>query len=495
MINYKNILIRCCHLLLVFFIILCPCLLLSDFSAIYDAQYYWETAYTISTDSGFNILEYPYTFRGYFLPTFHLFLQVFAEYISVDPFIILYIYLSLFTAITIVFSLPTIFNISFRTKQYYIATVIQSALFIYNWNDIIVHPLSDLPAMLYIISAMLFAKLFVININKRFIYRILSLFACGLSMYIAYNIRAVYIYSAILIVGYILSCTVKHVIHGKAKHEVFSKNTLLNLLKNVSIAIITLAIGVTVFAIPQGMINYKYTGDASPRITTERFIDQFYPTYTGDLQMRQVYWGIFVPRYETYTGDPGSYASPAVRFYDKAGMMILGNEEITAENFTYSKFFDLIFKYPLEVVAIYSRHIVSALTPIFSEAYVSDLFENKYFRIILNISLWIISAIIYFSRSERYNEKSFFKKNWYVIIALIFSCFLTLAGAIEIRFFIIVHFLMYFYITNLIDVKALLGYLKVNWLKTAIISGTVFLLWLSVVSGILANVENSILIF
>ncbi len=470
------------HLLGIFLILFIPTFFNAQFFAIGDGEYYWSVAYPLSTPEGFNIAEFPYTFRGYFLPTFFLLIQIVSEYILVDPFLILYIFHALFTSVTIVYLLPYIFNVTLYTIQYFIATAVQAIFVVLFWTDFIINPLSDLIAVLLLILGTFFAK--KVTENHPIIIKSCFSFFAGLSLYLSYNTRTIYFYSAVLIILYLLFTIIK-----KGYGDIKSKNlNIKNFITRIAAILLSTLLGVAIVAFPQSIINYNHIGDISPRITTERFSELYYPN-SENLQEQQVFWGVSLPRYETYVGPAEHYGTPAVRFYDKTAQQIIEEEGITEENFSYTTLFDLLFDYPLDIIAIYARHIVSALTPIYSEAYINDLHENKTLRVVVNILLWIITTIACISRSEKNNDKGFIKNNWFIILSLISSCFLTLAGAIEIRFFIVLHLLMYFYVTQIIDYKKILIFFRKHWLSVLVVSATVFLLWVSSVSSILSGAE------
>ncbi len=467
--------------------------------AIGDGEYYWNTGtLSIITENGIDFNNYPYSFRGYFLPFAYLALKTIGELFLLNPYMLLIISNSIFLTLTITVFLPKIFGIKQNDKQYYIAGIIEAILLLIFWMDLIVHPLSDLQAMLFLIASVYFAKMCLQdNILGDKYFKVKKIFFSLLSgsfLYIAYNIRAVYFYSAILLVVYLIVNIIKSAFSFASFKKIAVKFTKKHIIDLATI-LLSFTVGAAIFALPQSLINYSHTGNFLPRITTERYTELYSPDLTGSLQEQQVFWGITMPRYETYFGgDATVYESAAVRFRNQTAQYIMEHQGVTEENFNYKTLIVLFLMYPLDFIAIYSQHAISVITPMFDSIYIYDLNQNKYFIILLNMLLWFVGLLVYISKSERTEDSTFFKKNGYIIITLIFSCALTLAGAIEPRFFIILHFLLYFYVASVTDIRLLFSFLKKYWFKVILLGALLFVFWISATSFLLSSVEYGTLL-
>lgn len=142
-------------------------------------------------------------------------------------------------------------------------------------------------------------------------------------------------------------------------------------------------------------------------------------------------------------GNVVNYLPGGVNYIDATGSYIVANENITVENFTYTTFFKLFVKYPLDMCSIYARHLVNLLMHVYSDGYIHDLFEPKGLRISFCIILWLIAAVYAIGLNKDISLK---KRDSLLLFAACVPCFLQLFGAAEVRFFITIHFLLYFFV-------------------------------------------------
>ncbi len=240
-------------------------------------------------------------------------------------------------------------------------------------------------------------------------------------------------------------------------------------------------VGSFLLALPQCFINNKYVNAFSPKVYTEQLF-----SYSNDLQAWQVYMGITIPRYETYVGDLNDYPTAGVRFEDEVGQEIIEREGLTETNFTLSNIFKLFYKYPLDIIGIYTRHLVSSLTPLY-DVYISDLYIDKSIMILLAILIWIISALGIFSNNQM-------KKSYSLgyMIALIVPAILQLLGAVEIRFCMPLYILAYWYVACEINYSSLAIYFKKNMKCILFTCCLIMIMWISTIGMILADNQQKV---
>ncbi len=117
-------------------------------------------------------------------------------------------------------------------------------------------------------------------------------------------------------------------------------------------------------SLPQCAINMKYVGTFSPKVYTNQL-----QNYQADLSTMQVMWGLEADRYETYIGDMNIYSSPSVYFDDVVGTEILKREIPFNNGFSPREVVKLFFDYPIDMMGIYIRHLISLLTPVWKHIY------------------------------------------------------------------------------------------------------------------------------
>ncbi len=147
---------------------------------------------------------------------------------------------------------------------------------------------------------------------------------------------------------------------------------------------------------------------------------------TSGLMKRQLFWGMQNQAYGTYVGIEQEI--PQMYFVDKVGMNILQKEGITNSFVSIGQYLKVCLKYPIEMVGIYTRHLINMLLPIWPEAYVVNMNSNKIITSLLAFSCIFLFIICVFGKYTYRNTY------WNFVPILIPVVFIT-PGAVEIRFF------------------------------------------------------------
>jgi len=436
----------------------------------YDSAYYWGIADNMLANGHFDLFAFPETFRGYVFPVILLFVKsvgrLFGSEIMGFRF-----FISILMAVTLGILLPGIFDYSIDSPKKAVRISLMAIPVLYFWGNLLQSPQSDTVAMSFMCAGIFFFKQYVMRENIYiYIYPAVPYaFMAGLCFYAAYNTRAAYLYGIICVLIFYLF------LYGVKKPGNW---------KCCAFSIFVGVIGCAVLAVPQMMINYHWTGQATPRVLTEQFFG-----YEQNLQAAQVYWGLSSSRYETYIGTPIAYPSPGVAYTDAIGQAIQAKEKISIETFSFMDYFRLFLKYPLDFCGIYTRHMVSLLTPIYGELYITELYASKALRIMLAILLWIAGALGVITGTVHQGKDIIRSKTVNIIPALcvMIPCFLQLFGSPEIRFFVGVHFMLYYFVCCCIDYKQLWSFLKANIVPILIPVVVIVFAWLSIIGDILAR--------
>lgn len=427
----------------------------------YDSEYYWNIALPVVED-GFHLMRFPETYRGCLFPVL---LQVFRMLAGFWGWRIL---ISVCVSVLFAFALPyVVVHKQIQSLKEMLRMLIVYVVFMWIWGDFVLYPLSDLVACSFFIFAIaLLKKISEMEFTARPKFLINAVLT-GVLLYAAYNTRVAYLYGVIAV---LIVCII------------FNKTDIKKL---VSILVL-LAAGMVVMALPQCAINRQYTGHFSPKVYTEALYG-----YSQSLQMQQVYWGVGVEHYETYVGDLQLYPSAGVYFDDATGTEILAKENISEEGFAFGTWFKLVLKYPFDMMGMYVRHLVSLLTPMFTHAYITNIYTEKGILLIVSVFVWIIAGI---AMLKRLKNKEVTKDIWWVV-AMFIPPFLQLFGATELRFFLIVYLIGYAFVFAEIDYKELFEKLKGRYLSVVFCSLVIFFLWLTVYGDVLSqNRETALLI-
>ena len=432
----------------------------------YDSKYYWNIADPVF-ENQIDILSFPETFRGCLFPILVGIIKRAVYRLGFDSYWGWRILISGMIAAILVYAFPIILkkdtaHIGWTT---YLTNAVFILIFSIFWGDFIQYPLSDLPACFFMLMGI--AALIWVKDKSKYVHKIVYGIIAGALLYTAYNVRVAFLYGVLIVI--IVFCA-----------YILIQKTYKNFL-----VVISLIIGILLAATPQMMINHQYIGSWSPKVYTEQNTG-----YQVSAQSFQVFEGLRRLRYETYFGDKTDYPIAPIAFDDPIGQKIIEIEGITLEEFSYGTVFKLFIKYPLDIGGIYIRHLISLMTPIFATAYIKDMYAGKGILISLAIFTWMVAAIdILF-----HNERKFDSITLWMLIAMVFPSLLQMAGMPEIRFFLMVHLLLYYYISNIIDYKKLYQNIKRRWLPIAIVCTVIYFMWISNVGMILSYNEIKVLI-
>lgn len=412
----------------------------------YDSKYYWKLANVIYEESlnPINILKFPKSVRGYFFPALTGYFKTFFD--GVWGWRVL---ASLSMAFCFSLSLPyALKGRGIRSLRELGGTLLAYAVYMWMWGDLMQYPLSDFISCFLLISAIAFLR--AVREEHPAVLKIFFGSCSGALLYTAYNTRPTFLYSGIIILLTFI---------------------LINRKKTGTLAavLISALIGIAVFASPQCYINNRHDGNYSPLVNY-------------DLVDSEVFRGLYTARYETYVGDPANYPSAGVVFRDPAGDQIIAREQLNIEDFRLTDLFGLFLKYPLDMTGIYARHLLSLLTPVYRQIYLTDVFEIQTIPVITAVFLWLTAGYGILEQIRR-RELSLHSL-W--ILAVCLPGLLQIIDEPELRFFLPLYLLCYYDVFVLIDYRDMLRSLKTDWPRVLIISALIIVLWLTLLGDTLA---------
>lgn len=441
----------------------------------YDSGLYWSLANGMVVDGKIDFLKFPHIYRGYFYPFILSIFLIIGKFLG-NINIGLVIFNSLISSLGILgmYLLLKKENIV-NQKKVVIGSIVASLLLIYFFQDLLLYPLSDIPAFtMFMYSMYLLKKCFKDND----LFNIFKIILSGILIYGAYNTRTIYLYASIILIICFF---------------IMTKFRLKKSWNRIGVLFVAFLIGLTIVAIPQALINKIHNNIYSPKVMTESYSDA-----NQNLFLMQLNWGIVNDKYETYVGDDGHYSSPGIQFKDSTGEKIIELEGGYPESI--SEWFKLLIKYPLDFMGIYTRHLITYITPIYSESYITNLNNNKSIIILMNMILFIIAGFSVFVNSKakamdkNYDKKKSLYDNIWLWISLI-PCLLIIPGAPELRFFISLHIMIYVYVCFFVDFKKCLDTFKSNLIFYSFIFLIIIMVWTAIIGGILGHLADANYIF
>ena len=417
----------------------------------YDSKYYWNLGNGIFENSWnpINILRFPQSIRGYFFPVLlgafkTLFHGVWGWRVLASGSMAVCFSLSLPYAMT---------GKGINSGRKFCGILVSYAVFMWVWGDLMQYPLSDFVSCFLLLSAI--ALLRAAGPDRKLIIKIVWGLLAGMLLYAAYNTRPTFLYSGVLVLlAYLLTNRKR--------------------LAAVWIVLCCMAVGMVLVALPQCYINNRHEGAFSPKV--------YY-----NLVESEVLKGLSTSRYETYTGDRKEYPRSGMIFDDLTGWEMIKRDKITGKNFKLSTIFELFLKYPLDMIGIYVRHLVSLLTPVYRQVYITNVYAVNPVLIVFSIVMWLVAAL------GVLGQVRIFGIDWNVlwILALCIPGLLQIFDEPELRFFLPIYLLCYFYVFAVIDYRKLAYTFKSNRLQTLVLFSVIFMLWISLLGYTLATIRST----
>ena len=448
----------------------------------FDAGWYW------SVISSSDLDNLPKIYRGYLYPYILFALKTLGVSIGIPAERLVILMNAAGISIFTVYFIPNVICIQtsggagraaartdkgINPARLFIGSVLFFILWLFFWLDYLVYSLSDFPA-LFFCAAFVFCLLriesFIVNKNRSVFCTAAGLMFLGLlagaSAYASYNIRAVYLYG---IIASLIWWLLRNRHHGIG----------------LMMCGTGIVLGALIIAYPQMCVNKKYNDTYLPLVPTVNFS-------TVDLKNWQIAQGLTVDRYETFAGKD-SVQIPQMRFDDKAGISLEKKEKVSA-GISLTQLVELVFKYPLDIAGIYSRHLINYLTTVWRQAYITDLRVNTAWVVLPGIVLWLIFFYQLFL-IKREQWKNWLKNEAWAMVPFISICLFMIPAAVEVRFFIAAYSIMYGYLAWRADFRTMLAHFREHTVSVALLLTIAFLFWISVMGSTLSGNAVSPVLF
>lgn len=391
----------------------------------YDSLPYWQLSQWEA------LANFPNSIRGYFYPA----LLAPAHLLPENLFGIAKAGYRILTALAYGFALtivlPSFFVSVFGGKPTVGRRLFVPLVVAAFWPGVILYPLSDLPALLLLvgsIAAIMKSREAATSRTRLVSYLLLA----GLLLGGAYNTRPIYLFPLVC-----LTLALPWMGFGSAAARLA--------------AVASLVAGMGLASLPQTLINLRHHGVLTPAVISQ------IEGSNKSLFASQLMWGITMQRYETSLQK--TVPAPCVNYADPAGMALLELARIDKKNFDLSAYVDLVITYPFDFIGIYGRHLMNGLDLRDSEVYITEASSTRTARSTLNFTvllagLWLLlhagigtghgqagAAAGHAPVARAAVGLSDSKPFWLLVILL--PVIAILPGAVETRFFLPLHLVLY----------------------------------------------------
>lgn len=427
--------------------------IINNTSAYYDDSVYWW----LGKACGWDVRNIGWGFRGWVLPyvfsmCYKFGMKFGSEYLGYR------IFASIIFSFTFTFSFRYILKLmkfEISDKMGAFAGAVCGTLFFIFFRGLLIYTLSDFYAFAVALMSVILLRN-VLECERRMLVKAVEAFFLGICLYGAYNIRTIYLFSLLACWGVLIIW------------QVYQRKW-----KQMTVTLPTCFVGMFVCSVPQYIMNFYLSGTISWRVPTE------------GLMLQQLQWGITAGRYATYVGDATQYGAAGMFFTDNIGQAILDKAQIT-ELTSYGQLIKLIIRYPIDFIGIYMRHLLNMLYPLYPNQYIQDITRDKSLLLIFFYTVLFI-AVFYFLRTFKLKDS-----RWIWCGLVLLPCICILPGAVEIRFFIALHFLIYMY--AVLGLKDFILQFKADKVRYSIAYLTGFLLYIAYAGMLLGTTQNGIAI-
>lgn len=314
-----------------------------------DGEHYWRIARSFSTEHGFAFDGYTDHLRGYLFPLLLHAVQQAAGALHVEPLAGFRIISAVMGAALFAAALPTALAHLFAVRLTAARTLSFAVVCFVYWRGHLLHPLSDLPALLFLTVGVLSLP----GPNDRDWPCRRALVAGG-CLAAAANVRPINeaaLAGAIILVGW-------SVVRAASRRK-------------AALAAIIFALGVGLVAAPQAATNGRTLGTRNP------FAHPSMSPIAPNLYLQQLVWGASIQRYETNIG--GTFPVSVI-FADRRGQELLGLDlRYDPRNFAHEAqssvraYLRLVSRAPWFFASAYGRHLFNGLDVAYSTPYVERL--------------------------------------------------------------------------------------------------------------------------
>jgi len=367
--------------------------------------------------------------RGYFLP---LILQVpiqLSNLTGLDELTCYRFLSAIMASVCFAVLFPFCFEqlFGFRARPW--TKLIFALLVTFFWYGNYAYPLSDFPALTFFLSGLTLC-LVAVRSDRGLWAKGGLIIAAGVCLAAATSIRISYLIPFFISLVFLLL------------RLTFSKNTMIA----KSVLPLLLIAGCVIVFVPQALSNKIHYQENTP-FQINRLADN------TSLTKAQLYYGFVVQRIDFGNIESPDQSVPALVFRDYQGLEIaekyMEKYGISASNVSTAPLariaVDIVVHQPLDIAAIYIRHVFNGLDVVYPYGYVPDFHsKDQIIYRFVNYTLWFLAISLLWRRGIN------LRQDRHAII----GCFIVMLPALvaipsqmEIRFFLPIHMLLYAWVS------------------------------------------------
>jgi len=368
----------------------------------FDARRYWSLADRFQTEGHFSLLSYDNPIRGYSLPLLNDFLKAISSWLDIGSVTIIEFFGALLAATLAVILLPRLAKALFSNADtHWTRILLLNALVFLFWRGHLNYPLSDFPAAVAAVAGLL-------GLLRR---TAAGYLVAGIGIGLATNIRPAYFPA--LVVALVAAAAVPLKPWRLPTRSAFVGLILL---------------GALIASAPQMLINHRHSGTWSPFVSG-----------TSDLTHARLTGGLLIQRTETYVGPPTQYPRPLVNYLDPFGIKVRNAEHVSKIT-SDGQYLRIALRHPVFMTLSYALHTFNGFDVRYPTPYVKDLRDRPVFLPAVDYTI-IFLAIIRLVLSEA--RRRLGRIRWIGIVLLLSPTVVAISSALEPRYFLTVHLLMY----------------------------------------------------
>lgn len=406
-----------------------------------DAEQYWNLSQSFAVDGNFSIAHFDNALRGYSFPFLLLSLRLAATKFGVSEFAILQVGMAILWSVFCVLVVPTFSRRIFGQTFGFVAIAIFAFLMHFFWRGFLLYPMPDVLCVIALIGGIVLCL--PGRDGKPFWIEATVIVVAGALIGLAMNMRPVYELSPLLLVA---------AIAFRQSLPVKRKAVLVSLF----------LVGMWLPQMPQQIINRKHFDTASPLVQTKA-------AYEGKVSLYalQLFFGIPVQRHEC-----GVYL-------DQAGIALsehVISKSVTKQNDnvsfrfyrsgTISQYLTLVGSYPLEFLGLYARHLVNGIAVLRDNIYRCDTSAIKFLT--GSFFVWAVGALaVVWAWS---NIRTEWRTSLF-LAAPAAAALVAIPTAIDSRYFLPVHMLMYMLTAMALTNRIFFVFLRKRLLSIGLLTG------------------------
>jgi hypothetical protein len=428
----------------------------------FDSAYYWWLASPGNFGSGPSL-------RGYAFPALLAPLNYLCS-ISDNPVQTYRTGMAIVYGVLLTTLLPAAFQQAFGGQLSLVRRLVPVVLLAGLFPGLLLFPLSDLPAALLALAALMctLRGLDPAASRSRFVG---LLAAAGALIGAAYNTRTIYLFAVILL-GLLAVVTIR----GAWVRPPFSR----------WLGLAAFAAGVVAVSLPQLAINNRTLGVNS--LAVQSMIG------SRSLFAAQLVWGMRLQRYETTLNAEAS--SPQVFYFDPAGTQLFKDAARGGDLSSLPYYLKAVAQHPLQFLALYTRHVVNGLDVRDGLIYTLKPSALRSRTALFNFLVLALATLVVATIRRRPVRPGggarAVPRSWPVSLALLLLPVAAIVpGAIETRFFLPLHLLAYCALAFHFDTGALRACVKRHWVLIALVLLVVGALFFAISSSTMAQVKSA----